>query len=106
MANEFEKLNEEELEQAAGGKSGIKALAGGGSTHKTVKGLKTGYLAQRSAPGYNYNNEIGKLYNGDKVDVVGETIVVKNDFNGDTPYTKVRDCRTGKIGYVNANFLK
>lgn len=107
MANEFEKLNEEELEQAAGGKSGIKAIDGGGSTHKTVTGLKTGYLALRSAPGYNYSNEIGQLYNGDKVEVVGETIWVNNDFHGKTtPYTKVRIRHTDKVGYVNANFLK
>ena len=104
MANEFEKLNEEELEQAAGGKN---ELAGGESTHKTVKGLQTGYLAMRSAPGYNYNNEIGQLHNGDKVVVVGETIWVPNDFQGKTtPYTKVRKRHTDKVGYVNANFLK
>ncbi len=104
MANEFEKLNEEELEQAAGGKN---ELAAGGSVHKRVSGIKTGYLALRSAPGYNYNNEIGQLHNGDKVVVVGETIWVPNDFQGKkTPYTKVRIRHTDKVGYVNANFLK
>lgn len=103
MANEFEKLNEEELEQTAGGKT---ALASGGSTRKKVSGLKSGYLALRSAPGYHYSNEIGKLYNGDKVEVVGDTIYVPNDFNGNTPYTLVRVRHTNKVGYVNANYLK
>ncbi len=114
MANEFEKMNEEELEQAAGGKSGIVGISGStyghdhhhhSSTHKTVGGLSKGYLAVRSSPGYNYSNEIGQLYNGDKVDVTGSTVWVNGDFNGNTPYTWVTVRKNGQSGYVNANFL-
>lgn len=111
MANEFEKMNDEELEQAAGGRGGITGIAEGGSTHKKVKGLQTGYLALRNAPGYDYRNEIGQLQNGDLVDITGPTVAVKNDFQGKTTnYTwvtvkKSKTCTTGKSGYVNASYL-
>lgn len=110
MANEFEKINEEELEQATGGSGGITGIAEG-STHKKVKGLKTGYLALRNAAGYDYSNEIGQLQNGDEVDITGPTVTVKNDFQGKTTkYTwvtvrKSKTCAKGKSGYVNASFL-
>ena len=111
MANEFEKMNDEELEQAAGGRGGITGITEGGSTHKKVKGLQTGYLALRNAPGYDYRNEIGQLQNGDLVDITGPTVAVKNDFQGKTTnYTwvtvkKSKTCSSGKSGYVNASYL-
>lgn len=65
------------------------------ATHK-VTGLKSGYLALRTAAAYDNNNIIGKLYNGDYVTVTGGT-------SGN--YVWVTSSALGKSGYVNKNYL-
>ena len=62
---EFEKMNEQELESVAGGFST--------GTWVTVSGLQTGYLALRTAPNYDYANEIrgSESYNGQILQITG-----------------------------------
>ena len=62
---EFEKMNEQELENVAGGFST--------GTWVTVSGLQTGYLALRTAPNYDYANEIrgSESYNGQILQITG-----------------------------------
>lgn len=54
-----------------------------------------GYLALRSEEAYASSNEIGKLYNGDRVDVL--------DFSG--LYWYVYAPSLGRYGYVNSRYL-
>ena len=68
MTNEYRKMNNEELTQAVGGLDGKVGLDEG--PMRTVHGLQSGWLALRSEPLYDANNEIGKLYNGDKVQIM------------------------------------
>ena len=55
---EFEKINAQELENAAGGQAGAANI-------KHVANIQSGYLAVRTAPEAKYENEIKstKLYN-------------------------------------------
>ena len=87
---DFEKIDGQELENAAGGNNGPGAV-----NMKTVANLQNGYLAVRTAPAAKYENEIQstKLYNGDKVQITGS-------------YVWVFVPKTGVSGYVNAYFLK
>ena len=62
----------------------------------TVKNLQEGYLAIRTAPAFQFENEIGKLYNGMKVQITGGTQ------NG---YVWVFSPDLGISGYVNQNFV-
>ncbi|MDO4633176.1 MAG: hypothetical protein Q4B01_04895 [Eubacteriales bacterium] len=79
-------------------------LIGGGSSknNSSVSGVTynvsvaSGYLALRTAPAYDYSNEIGKLYNGDSV-------VVTSYYN--STYWYVYSPKYGKYGYVNKNYL-
>lgn len=105
MANEFEKLNNEELTEAAGGRHGKHGLFEGPT--RTVHGLQTGWLALRSEPCYDYNNEIGQLYNGDKVQIIGNAAITDNDFDKApvTSYTWVYSPRLNKSGWVNSRFI-
>lgn len=105
MANEFEKMNDGELEQVAGGKAKLEPVGNG--TKTKVTGLKSGYLALRKEPGYDASNEIGQLYNGDEVDIIGGVVYVDKDFNknGSTPYINVYSKRLKKSGWVNATFI-
>jgi uncharacterized membrane-anchored protein len=64
-----------------------------GSTY-TVK-VDTGYLALRTAPAYDYSNEIGQLYTGEKVSVINK---------GGT-YWWVYSSKYDREGYVNSNYL-
>ena len=113
MDNEMKKMNAEELGEVAGGAYGVEGVPiydnndGTGKYKSTVTGLQSGWLALRSEPGYNASNEIGQLYNGDKVEVLGEVRYVNNDFNagGATKYIKVKALKLGKIGWVNASFI-
>ena len=94
---EFKKLEDQELEQAAGG-------AGYYSDGwRIVTGLQSGYLALRTAPGYDYSNELRghELYNGDSVKIEGPTTVASDG----RPYTYVYSPKTDRWGYVNANYL-
>ena len=62
----------------------------------TVKNLQEGYLAIRTAPAFQFENEIGKLYNGMKVQITGGTQ------NG---YVWVFSPDLGISGYVNQSFI-
>ena len=62
---------------------------------KTVY-VTSNYLALRTAPSYDAANEIGKLYTGDKVQVVGGT---------SGSYVQVYSPKYGCTGWVNAGFL-
>ena len=98
---EFEKINAQELENAAGGQAGAANI-------KHVANIQAGYLAVRTAPEAKYENEIKstKLYNGDTVQITGE-YVQGTTFNGvKATYVWVFVPKTGVSGYVNANFLK
>ena len=98
---EFEKINEQELENAAGGQAGAANI-------KHVANLQSGYLAVRTAPEAKYENEIKstKLYNGDTVQITGE-YVQGTTFNGvKATYVWVFVPKTGVSGYVNAYYLK
>ena len=66
-------------------------------TWKTVH-VDSGYLALRNAQAFDYNNEIGKLYNGDVVYVDSSNLT-----NG--TYWWVYAPSLGKSGYVNRNYL-
>ena len=66
-------------------------------TTYTVK-VDTGYLALRTAPAYDYSNEIGELYTGDTVTVSGAC--------GNGQYWWVYSPKHGKSGYVNADYLR
>jgi N4-gp56 family major capsid protein len=59
MAEELKKITEDELKEVAGGVNGKVGLDEG--PWMEVANLKTGWLALRSDPSYNYNNEIGKV---------------------------------------------
>ena len=63
---------------------------------KTVS-VESGYLALRSAPSYDAANEMGRLNNGDLVQVTGSA-------NGS--YVQVYCAKYGAYGWVNAGFLR
>lgn len=112
MSEEMKKVNDIELEEVAGGKDRIangvvdEFYITSHSSKKTVSGLTSGWLALRSAPCYDANNEIGHLFNGDTVEVIGDTVTAYNDFHGTATYIKVHSHKLHKDGYVNAAFLK
>lgn len=92
---DIEKINEQELEGIAGG------VAPG--TWVTVRGLQTGYLALRTAPNYDYSNEIHGSESGN-----GQTLQITGGFttgpDGRT-YVWVFNPRTGMCGWTNAAYL-
>lgn len=57
--------------------------------------VETGYLALRSAPAYNYNNELEAMYTGD-------TFYVMYDYDDTYVYGYTED---GREGYANKNYL-
>ena len=85
-----------ELEKVAGGRGDKDGWC-------TVKGLHKGFLALRTAPGYDYNNEIrgSESYNGDKLQITGS---YTTGFDGET-YVWVFNPRTGMSGWTNARYL-
>ncbi len=89
------KIPDDELGKVAGGVKGKSGSKDG--PWMEVANLKSGWLALRSKPAYDYNNEIGKLYNGDDVQIVGNS-------SGD--YSWVWAPKLNKSGYVNSSFLK
>ena len=95
MSEEMKKVNEAELEQAAGGI--------GPNGWATVCGLKSGWLAMRTAPTYDYNNEMrgNELYNGDQVQITGSYV---QGYDGRT-YVWVYSPKTNASGYVNAAYI-
>ncbi len=58
--------------------------------------VESGYLALRNAKAYDKNNEIGKLYTGDTVQVQDTS---------DSTYWYVYSPKLGKYGYVNSDYL-
>ena len=97
---EMKKMNMEELKDVAGGvKTGEWA---------TVCGLQSGYLAIRTAPAADYNNEINHtgLLNGDKVQVTGGTVMGTTFGGARAAYTWVYAPKYGVSGYVNSAFIK
>ena len=94
---ELNKINEMEVENVTGG-NGYEA-----NGYRTVSGVQTGYLAIRTAPTYDYANEIrgSELNNGDQVILMGVPVVGSD---GRT-YVYVQAVKNGTQGYVNAKFL-
>ena len=97
---DFEKINDQELENAAGGQYGNANI-------KHVANLQSGYLAVRTAPDAKYENEMQstKLYNGDTVQIIGSYVQGATFGGGKATYVWVFVPKTGVSGYVNAAFL-
>ncbi|MDO5133649.1 MAG: SH3 domain-containing protein [Eubacteriales bacterium] len=105
--DEIKKMDAADLEEVSGGRHygavsdndsiSKKDHHRGGST-RTVAGLQTGYLAIRTQPAYDDSNIIGRLYNGDKVEITGG-----HSGNG---YVWIYAPSCGKSGWVNQNFIK
>lgn len=93
--SDFEKMGEQELENVAGG------FAAG--TWVTVTGLRTGYLALRTAPNYDYANEIrgSESANGQLLQITGG---YTSGPDGRT-YVWVFNPRSGMSGWTNAQYL-
>ena len=94
---DLNKINDVEVENVSGG-NGYNS-----NGYRTVCKLETGYLAIRTAPNYDYTNEIrgAELYNGDQVMLLGAPVVGSD---GRT-YVFVQAVKNGVQGYVNAAFL-
>jgi len=94
---DLNKINDMEVENVSGG-AGYNS---GG--YRTVCRLETGYLAMRTAPTYDYSNEIrgAELYNGDQVMLLGAPVVGSD---GRT-YIYVQSVKSGVQGYVNNYYL-
>ena len=101
MSDEFIKITEDELKNITGGVHGKRGLYEG--PWKTVSGLETGYLALRSEPAYDDSNIIGRLYNGNNVQVIGNDAYTGNSY--DPYYTWVYAPVLNKSGWVNSRFL-
>ena len=97
---DMEKLNEENLEEAAGGKHHYHTYS---TNERHVANLQSGYLAMRTEPNYDYNNEIRgcELYNGYTVYIEGDYV---RGYDGRT-YVWVYSPKHGRYGYVNASYL-
>lgn len=93
--SEIKKMDDQELENTAGG------FAAG--TWVTVRGLQTGYLALRTAPNYDYKNEIrgSESGNGQPLQITGGYAAGPD---GRT-YVWVYNPRSGMSGWTNAQFL-
>ena len=91
-------MNEQELKEVAGG------FGNPNDAWRVVGGLQTGWLAMRTAPVYDYNNEMrgNELYNGDRVQILSAPVSGRD---GKT-YILVFSPKTGARGYVNASFLR
>lgn len=61
-----------------------------------IVSVESGYLALRTAPAYDYSNEIGKLYTGDVVYVISYS---------SSDYWWVYSPLLGEQGYVNCHYL-
>ena len=71
------------------------AQAASTSLYEYTVRVETGYLALRTAPAYDYTNEIGKLWTGNKVQVYS--------YSGG--YAYVYAPSLGLYGYVNASYI-
>ena len=86
-------VNKDYLVAGSGGGGG-----GGGSYTTYTTYVSDGYLALRSAPAYDYSNEIAKLYNGTKVQVAASDMTSSS-------YWWVYVPSLGMSGYVNNSYL-
>ncbi|MBO5521483.1 MAG: hypothetical protein J5973_07415 [Eubacterium sp.] len=95
---DLNKINEMEVENVSGGAGDYNA-----NGYRTVCGLKTGWLAMRTAPTYDYANEKRgyELYNGDQVILLSAPVAGSD---GRT-YVLVQAVKSGMQGYVNAAYL-
>lgn len=108
---DMKKLNDQDLDNISGGVSGRGLTTGGisgeGLAADGVSGsgltgwrwvsanVKTGYLALRSAPSYDYRNEIAKI-------VDGTSFQIKSDQTaGDYVYARF----DGMEGWVNSKYV-
>ena len=92
--------NDEIIRKSTNGSSGSKSS---GYTTWTVGGTNSAgghYLALRTAPSYNSANEIGKLYDGQTVQVYSNSYSSYYD-----TYWYVYAPSLGKWGYVNSNYI-
>ena len=97
---DMNKINEQELENVAGG-------AGNNNGWRTVRGIQSGYLAIRTAPAAKYENEINHLglKNGDKVQITGSYVQGTGFGGGVATYVWVFAPKFGISGYVNAAYI-
>ena len=91
---EINKINEQELEQVAGGNDGSSP---GKWKWVTVTGTKH-YLAIRNAAAYDEKNEIGKIYNGTQIQIRPD---VRNG-----AFVWAHASNIDKEGWVNANYVQ
>ena len=96
---DMNKINEQELNNVAGGAAQ--------NQWKTVANIQSGYLAIRTAPAADYNNEINHigLHNGDKVQITGSYVQGTGFGGGAATYVWVFAPKFGISGYVNAAYL-
>ena len=101
---EIRKINGQELENVSGGEGYNYDYNSG---WRTVKGLPDGYLAIRTAPSFQYENEIihNGPRNGQLVQIVGE-YVQGTGINGvPATYVRVYSPDFGITGLANAAFI-
>ena len=101
MMEEIKKVNDEALEDVAGGTGGFTGQ------WMTVRNITSGYLAIRTAPAFKYENEINHigLYNGDQVQIAGPSVKGTGADGGPATYAYVFAPKFGCYGYVNEYFL-
>lgn len=108
MADLNNKINDEALDEVTGGKlnTGLKHLprsGGSGSIHTSGSAnwrpvrcsVQSGYLALRSHPSYNYNNELCAIYNGENF------VAASNITSGAYVWARYN----GYEGWVNSNYI-
>ena len=108
---DIKKLNDQDLDSIAGGVGGTGLAAGSvsgtGIAYDGVSGtgltswkwaaanVRTGYLALRSAPSYDYRNEIAKITDGTAFQVRPD------ETSGDYVYSRFN----GMEGWVNSKYV-
>ena len=100
---DIRKMNEQEAANVAGGVEGYNY----GNGWRTVKNLQGGYLALRTAPSFNYENEV--IHNGPKngqlVQITGGTVQGTGINGVPATYVWVYSPDFGVSGYANAYFI-
>lgn len=104
MSNEQNRMSEEELIKAAGGKGSLSSLGGGPVLR--VKGVTSGSLSLKSAPGEG-GAELAQLKNGDIVQASGGRMRTGDDSNGNrsVTYTQVYVPSLKQSGWIDSDFL-
>ena len=101
MMENIMKINDHEVEAVAGG------TVRPHGEWKTVRNLPGGYLAIRTAPAYEYENEINHigLINGEQVQIAGQYVEGTGINGSKATYAYVYAPKFGCYGYVNAYFI-